>query len=188
MAARQKSRDIVALIVLALNLGTVGCAEAGGASPRPTPSSSSVSPSSLTVPSQVASCGSFDHPIDALESPGIGEVTIAEGSGCGAGQVTANGGPFMVDRSSSVWILYFAYTCSGTYQGMGDPALKFTAYNTLTGADAPPVVQPGPWGYGGGGLTSGNPDVPPAGKYLIRVTVANPEAHTCRWRAAVRRR
>lgn len=134
-----------------------------------------------------AACGSFDHPIDSLQPPSVGEGQIAEGSGCGSGTVPADGSTFTVD-ASALWILNFAYTCNGTYQSLGDTAIVFTAHNTGTGTDSPPVAQPGPWGYGSSGLTSSSPDAPPPGTYVIRVTVANPDTHKCFWDAAVVRR
>jgi hypothetical protein len=114
-------------------------------------------------------------------------VQVAEGSGCGQGEIPSDGSAFTVDATSQ-WTLYFAYTCDGTFHGIGDPAVVFTAHNAATGADLAPVVQPGPWGYGGSGLTGTLGASPPAGKYILRVRVADSNAHTCQWHAAIRRR
>jgi hypothetical protein len=108
---------------------------------------------------------------------------VAEGAGCGAGQVPSNGSPFTVD-THSVWILYWASTCDGTYSAL-EAALIVTAHNTMSGADFTPVIIWGPWAYGGFGLTGDRSGVPPAGNYILRVSVANPGAHHCQWRAAV---
>jgi hypothetical protein len=82
--------------------------------------------------------------------------------------------------------LRFAYTCSGQFNGMGDPAVVFTAHNTVSGADLSPVIEPGPWGSGASGLTGDLSGAsPPLGTYVVLVTVAHPDLHQCQWRAAV---
>jgi hypothetical protein len=69
---------------------------------------------------------------------------------------------------------------------MGD-TLDYTAHNTDTNTDLPPVQNVGPWSYGGGGA-SGDPGVPvPAGHYIIRVTRPHPTVNHCQWKIEVYR-
>jgi hypothetical protein len=150
----------------------------------PTTSSAAASPAASPTGGEAAPCGPFDHPIDDLPTPQPGETQVAEGSGCGVGHIPANG-TFTVGTSSN-WILRFAYTCSGQFNGMGDPAVVFSAHNTVSGAELSPVIQPGPWGYGAGGVTGDLSGAsPPIGTYLVLVSVAHPDLHQCQWRAAV---
>ena len=171
-----------------------GCGGNGDSGARPTAvptvtrsaSSAPASPSASPTGGQAVQCGLFAHPIDPLPTPQPGETQVAEGSGCGLGRLPSNG-MFTVDTRPN-WILRFAYTCDGTFNRMGDPAVVFTTHNTTNGADSSPVVQPGPWGYGAGGLTGDiSGGSPPPGTYIVLVTLANPELHKCQWRAAVGR-
>jgi hypothetical protein len=184
-------RFLGALGSVALLAGCTGSSDSGAhptAVVTVTPSTSPAAASSSTSPTggQAAPCGPVDHPIDPMPTSQPGETQVAEGSGCGPGRVPSNG-TFTVDTSPN-WILRFAYTCDGTFNGMGDPAVVFTAHDTISGVDLSPVIQPGPWGYGAGGLTGDtSATVPPAGTYVVLVTVAHPDLHKCQWRAAVGR-
>jgi hypothetical protein len=111
---------------------------------------------------------------------------VAEGSGCGTGRIPSIG-TFTIDTRPN-WILRFAYTCDGTFDGMGDPAIVFTTHDTISGTDFQPVIEPGPWGYGAGGLTGAISGASPAaGTYAVLVAVGRPDLHKCQWRAAVGR-
>lgn len=184
-------RFMVALAAVAVLAGCAGGGASGappaalGTVTSPTPSAAG-SPTASPAGSQAETCKPFGHPIDPLPAVQRGETQLAEESGCGPGRVPSSG-TFTVDASAN-WILRFAYTCDGIFDVMGDPAVVFTAHNTVSGVDLTPVIQPGPWGYGAGGLTgdiSGAP--PPIGTYVVLVKVANPGLHTCQWRAAVGR-
>jgi hypothetical protein len=184
-------RFLGALVFAAL---LAGCGGKGDSAVRPTPvptatpsaSSAPASPSASPTGGQALHCGLFEHPIDPLPTPQAGEAQVAEGSGCGRGRVPSNG-TFTVDTSAN-WILRFAYTCDGTFNGLGDAAVLFTLHNSSSGADSSPVIQPGPWGYGAGGLIGGLSGAsPPVGSYVVLVAVANPDLHQCQWRAAVGR-
>src|ERR1700730_14294342 len=195
----QRSTQIVVssmrfLGALAAAFLLAGCGGSGDSAAPPaavpiaTPSASfaPASPQASPTGGQAVQCGLFEHPIDPLPAPQLGETRVAEGSGCGPGRVPSNG-TFTVDTSPN-WILRFAYTCDGVFNGMGDPAVVFTAHNTSSGVDSSPVIQPGPWGYGAGGLTGDISGAsPPVGTYIVLVTVANPDLHRCQWRAAVGR-
>jgi hypothetical protein len=162
--------------------GAIACSSPGAA---PT-ARSAVTPSSSSI--VVPVCGHVDHPIDPLDRPHAGEVKVAEGAGCGPGQIPSDRPGFVVDTASA-WTVYVAFTCDGVYRTRPfEAALFLAAHNTVTGADLTPGTEWGPWGYGKAGLTGDVPDAPPAGTYVLRVTVANPEAHKCQWHVAVFRR
>jgi hypothetical protein len=146
------------------------------ASPTPGVSSAPGRPTPTSLP-----CGPFSHPLDPLDdgpggSPGTGGV---EGHGCGPGQTP----PFTV--ASPGWTFSFAYTCTGSFGGDGmRDSLLITAHNTVSGVDLSPVHLIGPWAHGGSVATEGG--TAPAGHYLLRVTLAHPEANQCQWHLAIR--
>lgn len=179
-------------------IGSIACFAAcetiGG--PNPTNSVGHVSPShpassqpspSASPAGLVVSCGSFAPTLDALQAPNVSDHLVAEGVGCGSGQVPEDKKPLTVD-SGSLLSLYFAVACDGPYKGFGDPGVIFSAHNTRTGNDLTWFVQPGPGGYGNGPLTDRTGPTSPAGTYVLRVTVVRQDIHRCAWHAAMFKR
>jgi hypothetical protein len=141
-----------------------------------------VSPDCPGRPNISASTDRCSHFPEPLPSPYFGSsqapFLVVEGSGCGPGQVPANGKSFAV---VSGWQVSFAYTCNGWFGDGNRSVIALTAHNMATGADLPALDLNGNAVALGGVRLGGGLAPAPEGPYLIRVTILYPDDNQCKW-------
>ena len=153
----------------------------------PTPTATATVTAAPTVaPTAVApSCppAGLPRPLPAMDPGDNGTPTGVDETGCGNGTVPASNTPFTI---GSGWVVATAESCNGDAGpgGMGT-AIEFTAHNTATGADLPPIQDP-TWGSGASGADGSGSGTPaPAGTYVIHVTIVHPDVNQCQWHVAI---